>query len=278
MQVHTIPIDQFVQDPSQPRKSFPEQGEIDMASSLLRFGQIVPMIALYENEMYLLLDGAMRLRGGKRASLSTMKALVLDKRPDEAELLMLQLTVNCMRTDLLPLERTESYIRLMTLQAITGSELAKRLGVSKGTVTRYVSHDSLSEELKAMLRNGTLSSAKAYAISRMNEEQRSRAIAELGSDSTRDDLERLARRPAKKNGTKSQIRSLRCELADCTLAVRMSKSMTVEELIDVLSDLLRACRKAKSQKLELGTMALVIRDRTRATKSLTEEVAGTRAE
>jgi hypothetical protein len=30
--------------------------------------------------------------------------------------------------------------------------------------------------------------------------------------------------------------------------------MTVEALIDTLTDLLKACRKAKSQKLELGTI------------------------
>lgn len=267
MQIQSIPIDQIAPDPTQPRKVFPEQSELDMASSLLSLGQQVPIIVVREGDTYSIIDGEMRWRGAKRAALVSVKAIVLEQRPEAFELLMVQLTVNCMRTDLLPLEKTEGYCKLMEMKGISASELAKQMGVSKAYITRYVSHSKLPENLKEMLRDGSLSSAKAYALSRMSEEQRQQALRGLEEDATRDDFERLAKRARKREEKRPQIRTLRYELPDCTLALRVSKSMTIEGLIDTLNDLLKACRKAKAENIELGTMAMVIRDRTRASST-----------
>ena len=273
MNIETIPIELLNPDPNQPRKSWPEADEVEMSNSLINIGQQVPLIVFKDADKNIVADGERRLRAGKRAQLRTMLAIVLATRPDESQLLMLQLTVNCMRSDLLPMEKTEAYSRLMASKGISATELAKQLGVSKSNITRYLSHANLPDELQTRLRDGTLSSAKAYALSRMTDEQRRQATEDLQSDFTRDDLERMARKKTPKRVGSTSIRNLRYELPDCTLALRASKSMTVDSLIDALADLLKACRRAKSQKLDLGTMALVVRDRTRAAKTPDEQLA-----
>lgn len=266
MKVSRIPIASIVPDPNQPRRTWPEADDIEMAQSLLAHKQLVPVVVYEQDESYMLVDGGRRYSGAKRANLDALDAVVLPSKPSAPDLLMLQLTINCMRTDLLPLEKTEAYARLMESLSMSASELAKKLGVSKSNVTRYLSHASLPDDLKARLNDGTLSSANAYALSRMTEEQRGDALKEIGPSASRSYFERLARKPKKKAATKPNIRNLTYELPDCSLAIRTSKAISVDVLIDALADLLRACKKAKAQKLDLGTMALVVRDKTRALK------------
>lgn len=262
MQALEIPVELIDEDPSQPRKSFPAESIEELGNSLVAQGQLVLIIVTRVNERYQLVEGHRRLLAAKLVGLKQLKAIVLPERPTPSQLLLMQLTMNCMREDLSPLERAESYARLIEM-GVAASEIAKQLGISKSTVTQYLSHMSLPDNLKAMLQDGRLTTTVAYHLSRMPDDERNEAIKGLGEPDARAKLIRKARRK-KETNTNKQFRSVRYELPDCSVALRTSKTLTIDGLIDVLTDLLRACRKARTQKIEPSTMALVLRDKHRA--------------
>ncbi len=255
--VEKIPIELIDRDPAQPRKTFREEIISEMAESINRYGQLVPAIAVRNGPRYGLLEGEMRFLGCKLAEKKTLDAIVLDEKPDPSQLKLLQLTVNGIRTDLNAIEKCETYLELMKELNWNASELAKNLTIGKSTVTRILSHDRLSPEQKEQVRRGELSSVEAYALVRAKE---SGSQVSSGSGA--------GPKPKKRPKDKTQqVRHLRCELPQCSLAIRASQSLGVDELITALKELVRLCRKAKSEKLDLSTMALVLRDQTRAIRA-----------
>lgn len=262
LQVLEIPVGELRTDPNQPRTNWSEADEAELLANMNAVDQLVPLIVTAAVDGYMIVDGERRYRAAVKGQWKSLKAIVLDRKPDEAELLLLQLTVNCMRVDLSPLERAVSFQKLMAAKGLSASDLAKRLGIAKATVTRYLSHNDAPDEIKSLLSSGVISSPMAYALSRMGADERADALTKLPK-LNREVLERKARKKRTTDPSKPKLRSVRYELPDCTLQLRTTKAMSVDGLIDALTDLLRACRKAKSQKLELQTMALVIRDTTR---------------
>ena len=259
-----IAIGSIVRDESQPRREFNEGELRSLADSLQAQGQLLPIIVVPKGSQFQLIEGERRWRAAQLAGLLTLRAIVAHDANDASSTLLMQLTINCMRADLKPLERAEAYQRLIDA-GLQASEVAKRLGVDKSCVTRYLSHLKLSEELKQRLAAGTLSSSAAYALTRMSESERAEAVKELDMPGVRENLERKAQKhkPKSEDGS-PKCKTIRYELPDCTLALQSSKAMTFESLIAALGDLLKACKKARSQQLEPSTMALVIRDKTRA--------------
>ena len=89
-----------------------------------------------------------RWRAAKLAEIE-LSAIVLDARPTPAELLKLQLKVNCLRKSLKPVERARAYQRLLEQEQCSQHALAQSLNVSDGTVTSYLSILTLAPEIRA---------------------------------------------------------------------------------------------------------------------------------
>jgi ParB family chromosome partitioning protein len=270
MQFKELSVRSLQADPNQPRKEFPEQELSELAASLLRVGQLVPIIVvMIGNELGKIIDGERRWRAAQLANIPVLRAMVLEREPEPSDLCDLQLTINDERQALNPLDLMQAYKRLMTAKSINASELAKLLNKSKATITRILALDRLSDDEKRLVADGKLGSAGAYAITRMDEATR-RDASVKGEDISRAKLEKLAKRP--RNDSSPKLRNLRCELPRSSISIRASKLMTVDELIEDLGALVRACKQAKSQRLDMSTMSLMLRDKAQARQNpVTEE-------
>ncbi len=269
MQLKDIDIHDLQPDPDQPRKDFPEQELTEMSSSLARLGQLVPIIVvLIAAGIWRIIDGERRWRAAQLATLTSLRAVVLDRMPDPSELCDLQLTINSERQDLNPIELLEAYKRTMASKGINATELAKILNKSKSSVTRILSLDRLSDEEKRLVAEGKIGSAGGYALARMDDESR-KAITDGGEVASRNTLERLAKRPKTLKGP--VVRNLRCDLEACSISVRAPKALSIDELIDALGSLIRACKQAKSKQIDLSTMSLMLRDQAIARNGKCDE-------
>ena len=102
-----IPIAQICPNPSQPRQTFLEESVQSMAYSLLRDGQLQPVILLEQGEQYLLFDGERRWRGARELGWEALKAVIIPK-PEALHRQALLTTLH--REDLNPLDKAEAIV------------------------------------------------------------------------------------------------------------------------------------------------------------------------
>lgn len=102
-----IPIAQICPNPSQPRQTFLEESVQSMAHSLLRDGQLQPVILIEQGEQYLLFDGERRWRGARELGWETLKSVII---PKPEALHRQALLTSLHREDLNPLDKAEAIV------------------------------------------------------------------------------------------------------------------------------------------------------------------------
>lgn len=270
MQIKNIPIDLIDSDPNQPRKHFDQKEIQELSTSIKQFGQCVPALVKAMGERFRVVDGDCRLRAAALAGIPTLLCIIVEDGATADHTFMTQLVVNCVRNDLNPIDRARAYQQLMESKKWSASELASYLAVSKGNVTRYLSHLTLDPDQQAKLERGELSSANAYALARMTSEAQTALLDRPEEKPRREQFEQLARK--KKEGDNPKVKSIRFELPDCTLSLSSGKAITIDSVAAILQSLIKACKEARSQKIDVSTMAAVIKDKTAFAKAQTNAV------
>ena len=102
-----IPIAQICPNPSQPRQTFLEESIQSMVHSLLRDGQLQPVILSEQGEQYLLFDGERRWRGARELGWETLKSVII---PKPEALHRQALLTSLHREDLNPLDKAEAIV------------------------------------------------------------------------------------------------------------------------------------------------------------------------
>jgi ParB family chromosome partitioning protein len=102
-----IPIAQICPNPSQPRQTFLEESVQSMAHSLLRDGQLQPVILIEQGEECLLFDGERRWRGARELGWETLKSVII---PKPEALHRQALLTSLHREDLNPLDKAEAIV------------------------------------------------------------------------------------------------------------------------------------------------------------------------
>ena len=265
MKVIEASVDELYPDPDQPRREFPEPELLELGASLAVY-QLVALIVFASAPGFLILDGERRWRAAKLVGKKTLRVEVLTEMPTRSELTVMQLVANCQRQDLTILEQLNAYEQLMQTLKCSASDLAKRLFVSKAKVSGILALRNLTAEERELVRNGTLSGAKAYAVARMDELGRAEAMRQIQNGTfTREKAERLS--SAKGKETKPSQKHIQLQAVGATLRITSDTALNVDAALDVLDDVTRELKKARSQNLDISTAALVLRDRTKNRQS-----------
>ena len=251
-------------DLNQPRTAT-DPLEIDnLAADIVKHGQITPIIVtkFEENiakieERFRLLDGYRRFLALKKAGMTTASAVVLDHQPNPSEWLTLQLVIDCHRSDFELYDKFVAYSRLMEMEKLTATELAKRLSISKQSVTRILSVGNCSEEIQQLIKEGKLGSSATYSLARMSANNQEIALEALANGTaTRDKLQRLAQT---KTVPSVHISRVCCELPNCSVSLRGKQPLSLDGLIEVFEDLIRSVRKAKKEGYDVPTFTRILR-------------------
>jgi len=139
------------------------EGELEgMARSIKEHGIIQPLLVRKDDNGYELVTGERRLRAAKKAGLNQVPVIV--KTITDTDLLEMSIVENVQREDLNPMEEAEAYYQLITKFDLTQDQAAARVGKSRSAVTNFLRLRQLSEQIKASIRDGTLSMGHARAL------------------------------------------------------------------------------------------------------------------
>lgn len=252
-------------DPKQPRRSINKLDIDQLQASIERLGQLQPIVVYRNGPRFCIVDGHCRALAIGRIGGMKVAALVLDKRPAPNELLLTQYSANCMRVDLTPMEKAKALSRLQKLNGWSNAELAGQLKMSKSQVTQLLSYLKLPPEIQKQLDDGKLAGSTAYAISRAPDEATRNDLLTQATNGTlkRDEASRRVNRKASTRKPKRATFSI----TGADICFATSDELDFTSVVDLCQHLIRECRKAEKEGLNVSTFRKVLIDRRRSVKS-----------
>ena len=175
--VTTVPLQKVEPNPLQPRKEFDPEALQALAESLQTHGMIQPLtVRAAKNGYYQIIAGERRWRAARMAGLEEVPVMVIEA--DDRKVMELALVENLQREDLNPMEEAAGYRTLMEEYGLTQEETSQRVGKSRSAVANSLRLLTLSDELKELVREGTLSPGHARALLGLKEEPLRRQAAQ----------------------------------------------------------------------------------------------------
>ena len=158
-----VPLDAIVPNPRQPRRSFEDDAEEELASSIRELGVLQPLLVRETGDAtYELIAGERRLRAARRAGRATVPVLVLET--DERGSLERALVENVHRQDLNPIEEAAAYRELMDEGGLTQEALGRRLAKNRVTIANSLRLLDLPVKVQRYLIEGRLTAGHGRAL------------------------------------------------------------------------------------------------------------------
>ncbi|NMA64626.1 MAG: ParB/RepB/Spo0J family partition protein [Clostridiaceae bacterium] len=170
-----VKINEVEPNIDQPRKEFDEEKLKALADSIKEHGVVQPIIVRSEGKRYVIVAGERRWRASKLAGLKTIPVIVKDLT--SKEVMEIALIENLQREDLNPIEEAEAYQKLIKEYGMTQEEVAKVVGKSRAAIANSVRLLTLAEEIKEMLKAGSISSGHARTLVTINDKNRQKELA-----------------------------------------------------------------------------------------------------
>jgi ParB/RepB/Spo0J family partition protein len=161
-----IPVDLI--DPAPTNRDLGTEASLrELAESIKSKGLLQPIIVSpKEAGRFEIVFGHRRLEAVKRADMDTILAVVRDY--DEQERRELRLIENVLRKNPTPIEEAAAYQELLDLNPkLNQAKLAKRLGISQGTISRRLKLMALPRRLQDEVNSGRIPAEDAYHLSKL---------------------------------------------------------------------------------------------------------------
>lgn len=155
-------------NPYQPRRNFDPVKIDELAQSIKTYGLLQPIIVRRHNNLYQIVAGERRYRACRKLGWSRMQALVREY-PDSS-MATIALIENLQREDLDFLEEAAAYEKLMCSFGLTQEVLAQRLGKSQSAIANKTRLLKLSEKIKKIFKESSLTERHARALLKISEE------------------------------------------------------------------------------------------------------------
>ena len=176
--LHEVELARLSTGRFQPRRSFAEEGLLELAASIREHGVVQPLVVVPRADGFEIVAGERRFRAAQLAGLERVPVVVREK-PSDRELLELALVENLQREDLNPIEESEAYGRLREEFALTQEQIATRVGKDRATVANSLRLLRLPSSVKDLVREGSLSGGHARAIASLPTPDEQQGLAEL---------------------------------------------------------------------------------------------------
>ncbi|MBR9804502.1 ParB/RepB/Spo0J family partition protein [bacterium] len=245
---------------AQARRFF-DDAELRQLGESLKIKQLQPVLARDDGK---LIAGERRLRAATLVGLKELLVVISDEPMSESELRAFQLTENVHRSDLTDAEKWHACEELLRLNpSWSKKELAAHLKLSEGTVTKYLAAGNAVPEVQQALESGEIGITAVYEISRAATDKQAELLELQRSGTSRDGLA-LHVRKQKQNCT-SQVRMKRilCPLASGVSISASGNELSLDDLIEALSEAQKEARKAREQGLDAKTFSAVTKDKAK---------------
>ena len=157
-----IPVEDILPNRFQPRLAFNEKELNDLASSIIKYGVIQPIVVRKIGEKYEIIAGERRYKASCLAGLKRIPAIMNNTDDDtSAEIALLE---NLQREDLNFIEEAEAYYNLINEHNFTQDELAKRMGKKQSTIANKMRLLKLSSKVRVICLENSLTERHARAL------------------------------------------------------------------------------------------------------------------
>jgi ParB family chromosome partitioning protein len=172
-----VPLAAIVPNPHQPRLVFDPTALDELAVSMREHGVLQPPVVMQlPNGDYQLIAGERRVRAAKLAGLHTVPVVVKDVSPQAQ--LELALIENIQRADLDPIEEARAYAALEDQFNMTHSEIAKRVGKSRSTVSELLGLLRLPTSVQELVSTRRLTTGHASRLVALRDAPRQTTAAQ----------------------------------------------------------------------------------------------------
>ena len=198
------PIESLMPNPRNPRRDYTDAELDELVASIRERGIIQPIVVREAGDnTFEIIAGERRWRAAQRASLHDVPIAVVDAT--DAQSLEYAIIENVQRADLNPIEEANGYLALMDDFNRTQDDVAQIVGKSRPHVANTLRLLKLSEPVKQMVRQGTLTAGHArLLVGQPNAEKIAQeviakgwSVRQLEDDMRKDGAPRRARSSAK---------------------------------------------------------------------------------
>lgn len=175
-EVKTIPLDDIVPNPYQPRRTFTNEALEELCASIKQYGLLQPIsVRRVRGGHFELIAGERRLRACRMAGWTHIDAIIFNAyEQDSAVIAMIE---NLQRENLHYMEEAEGYQNLIRDHNLSQEELARRLGKSQSTIANKMRILRLPAQVKRILYQHNLTERHARALLRLHDENMQLKIA-----------------------------------------------------------------------------------------------------
>lgn len=167
--VSLLPIDHLQPNPLQPRGVITPESLSELVDSIKTHGIIQPLVVAHTPAGYQLIAGERRWRASKLIGLKEVPVRIIETTPQG--MLEMAIVENVQRTDLNPIDRANSFERLIQEFSLTNSDICTRIGKSPAFVSNTLRLLELPDALKDGLITGVISEGHARALAAIPDRQ-----------------------------------------------------------------------------------------------------------
>lgn len=210
-QIFSIPQEQIIPNPNQPRKRFDYDELEGLAQSIRQNGILQPItVRQLDDGRFELISGERRLRAARLVGLSKIPSIVTEI--DNKNSAIFSLIENLQRQDLDFFEEAEAIDSLLSVYGMSREELAAKLGKARSTISNKLRLLQLPEDMRYRLTRAGLTERHARALLQLeDDDRRARALGiMIDRRLTVAESERLIEQMLSKEGkTRNNFRGIR---------------------------------------------------------------------
>lgn len=168
--VKKIPLNLIDANPFQPRKTFDDDGILELAESIKEMGLLQPIsVREKEDDRYELIAGERRLRACEIAGVLSVPSLIVEI--SDAESAVLALVENLQRENLNFIEEAEGYRALIDDHGFSQRDISEKIGKSQSAISNKLRILKLSPYIKDVIVENQLSERHARALLNIEDEE-----------------------------------------------------------------------------------------------------------
>lgn len=167
--VARLPLDYLQPNPLQPRGVITPESLSELVDSIKTHGIIQPLVVAHTPAGYQIIAGERRWRASRLVGLKEVPVRIIETSPQG--MLEMAIVENVQRTDLNPIDRANSFERLIKEFSLANSDICTRIGKSPAFVSNTLRLLELPDALKDGLISGVISEGHARALAAIPDTQ-----------------------------------------------------------------------------------------------------------
>ena len=167
--VSKLPIDYLQPNPLQPRGVITPESLSELVDSIKTHGIIQPLVVAHTPAGYQIIAGERRWRASRLVGLKEVPVRIIETSPQG--LLEMAIVENVQRSDLNPIDRANSFERLLKEFSMANTDICIRIGKSPAYVSNTLRLLDLPDALKDGLISGVISEGHARALAAIPDTQ-----------------------------------------------------------------------------------------------------------